>query len=229
MHLWWQPNCLSMVATMATGMVDMETAVVDAKTAVDPVDPVDTVEVVDPETAPKVSASIANWHPYYSCMQKVESYTDGRKQRWAHLFPVWAPRIHHSLSCLLQTYRSVVESEESRCYSRFRYDRRLWFLQTIHLCSCQCSSYCHRRSEVGHWFRSVTPHLELSQHVVDVQKNLIIHCNQTRSQLFSHCQGFRLGQQPELPTRSPTYSYFWTFSSIDQPAGLEGAYDYISG
>jgi hypothetical protein len=58
MHLWGPSFSLNVAATVAKGMVDMEDAE-DAVDTADTMDTVDTEEAVEPETATKVVAPIA--------------------------------------------------------------------------------------------------------------------------------------------------------------------------
>jgi len=166
-----------------------------------------------------------NWQPYYRCMQKAQTHAGGRKQRkwWAHLLPVRALRPRQSGLRLLQPYKGVVEREECHCYSSPRHNWRLQSLLTNRLCS-------RHGPEVGHRFRSVTPHVQRPQQLLNVQKHPRSYSNPTRRWRFSNRHALWLRQRHTgLSSRSSPYSYFSTFPSVDQPIGFGRAYDDISG
>jgi len=70
----------------------------------------------------------------------------------------------------------MVESKESHWDSSPRFDLRLWSHLTNRFCSCRL---CHRGSEVGHWIRSVTPHVHWSQQLLNVQRAVTSYSNWT--------------------------------------------------
>jgi len=122
-------------------------------------------------------------------------------------------------------HKEIVESEESHCDSSSRNDRRLCFPVTI----CLCSPHGHHCSKVGHWFRSVTPYVQWPQQLLNIPKAFTSYLNQARRQHFSHRHISRFWRCPSgLRSRSPPYSYFSTFPSMDHPIGFGWAYDYIS-
>jgi len=156
-------------------------------------------------------------------MLKVETRSGGRKQHSEHLILVRAPWTRQTGLHLLQTYNAVVESGESHCNSSSRDDRRLRPLLT----TCVCSR--PRSSQVGHWFRSITHHVQWPQQHPKVQKTLTSYSIWTRRQQPSHRHSFWLRQHTGLSSRSPTYYYILTFPSIYQPIGFGRAYNYNSG
>jgi len=122
-------------------------------------------------------------------------------------------------------YKGVVEIEESHCYSSPRYDRRLRLLLTNRLCYC-----CRRSSEVGHWFQSITPHLQWPEQLPNIQNPLTSYSNRPRRRQSSHRHALWLHQHHTgRSSRSPPYSYFSMIPSINQAIGFGRAYDYISG
>jgi hypothetical protein len=80
-----------------------------------------------------------------------------------------------------------MSSNERHWDSSPAYDWRLWSLLTTRLC-CLCGS------EVGHWFRSVTPHVQWHRQHLNVQKPLTAYSKPTRTWQFSHHQGLSFHQ-----------------------------------
>ena len=102
------------------------------------------------------------------------------------MLPVRAPRSCQSRLRLIQTYKGMVECEESHCYSSPRYDRRLRSLLTNWLGSRRHSS------EVAHWFRSITPHVQWPQQHLIIEKALTAYSNQAWRQKLGHRHAYSM-------------------------------------
>jgi len=116
----------------AAGTVE-QVALVHAVAAVEAVEAVEAVVVVEAEIVTRVIAPIAKLTAILlthaesgNALWKEET----ARKRLAHLLPVRAPSSPQSQFRLVQTSRSIVESEESHCYSSSCDEQRLRSLLT---------------------------------------------------------------------------------------------------